>query len=160
VARYDYRASEQFTSFIFESHGKRGVILKRVLFEPITSFVDESNVLREVFNLAFGDIAHPTSEIDDTIVSNNGDMEKVLATIGSIIYAFFDKHPTALVQFEGSTPSRNRLYRMAINKWLDRLTPDFAILGLFHEEWKKFESNKNYEAILVFRKSPTFTHRY
>jgi hypothetical protein len=160
VARYNYRASEQFTSFIFESEGKRGRILKRVLFEPITSFNDDNNIEREIFNLAFGDIIEPTSEIDDKVVTDNGDMERVLATVGSIIYTFFDKHPIALVRFEGSTPARNRLYRMTINRWFDRLTLDFNILGLFQDEWRTFESNKNYEAILVFRKSPTFVYRY
>lgn len=69
--------------------------------------------------MAFGDVQGDGS-IDDSSISNNKDMEKILATIAKIINLFFDKHPKSSVFFTGSTKARTRLYRMAIgNNWAE-----------------------------------------
>lgn len=44
-----------------------------------------------------------TGEIDDTVISNNGDSEKVLATVVTTLYAFIYKHQNAMVYATGST---------------------------------------------------------
>ncbi|WP_440590452.1 DUF6934 family protein [Nibrella viscosa] len=56
----------------------------------------------------------------DLVISNNNDMPKVLATVAQTLVAFFRLRPTSSVIFRGSTPSRTRLYRMAIAKSFDR----------------------------------------
>ena len=43
------------------------------------------------YNLAFGDFNEETTEIDDNIITNNGDGIKVLATVVSTLYAFTGK---------------------------------------------------------------------
>ena len=62
----DFRISE------FVSIGRFGAIPKRIAFIP--------TVLPEVYNLAFGDI-NDDGTIDDYSISNNGDRNKILATI-------------------------------------------------------------------------------
>ena len=47
--------------------------------------------MKDVYNIAFGDKDNTTGNIDDTIISNNGDSEKVLATVAATVYAFIDK---------------------------------------------------------------------
>ena len=49
-------------------------------------------------------------------ISNNGDAEKILATVVAAVYAFYDQYPTVWILLTGSTASRTRLYQMAINK--------------------------------------------
>lgn len=67
-----------------------------------------------VYNLAFGDKDPVTGEIGDRVVSNNGDIEKALATVAGAVFAFLDQHSEAWIFAAGSTSSRTRLYRMGI----------------------------------------------
>lgn len=82
-------------TFEFISEGPKGLIHKLVQYQP-------TNV-KDVYNLAFGDKDHATGDIDDTVISNNGDSEKVLVTVVATIYAFTDKYPNAWVYATGST---------------------------------------------------------
>ena len=63
--------------------------------------------------------------LDDLAISNNGDTEKVLGTVVAALYAFFDRHPGAIVYATGSTPGRTRLYRMGITKFYEEIKNDF-----------------------------------
>ena len=101
--KYPLKAERSLTTFEFVSEGPKGAIKKLIQFQ-------ETNE-PSLYNLAFGDKVGET-EIDDLAVSNNGDSEKVLATVVSALYAFFDRHPTAFVYATGSTKARTRLYRI------------------------------------------------
>ena len=94
-------------------------------------------------NLAFGDKDHTTGEIDDTVISNNGDSEKVLATVVATVYAFTDKYPDATIYATGSTKARTRLYRMGITKYFLEATKDFEILGERIDDWETFKKMLN-----------------
>jgi hypothetical protein len=108
--------------------------------------------LKGLYNLAFGDKDLETEEVDDTVVSDNGDSEKVLATVVATVYAFTDKYPDAWVYATGSTKARTRLYRMGIAKFLEEVREDFEILGEINEEWEPFEIGIDYEGFIVRRK--------
>jgi hypothetical protein len=58
--------------------------------------------LKDVYNPAFGEKDHSNGQIDDTIISNNDDSEKVLATVVATIYAFPDKYPDAYIYAKGN----------------------------------------------------------
>ncbi len=92
-----------------------------------------------------------TGEIDDKVISNNGDSEKVLATIVSAVYAFTDKENEAWIYATGSTPARTRLYRMGITKYLDEVKQDFEVYGLWNGEWQDFEKDIHYTAFVARR---------
>jgi len=93
-----------------------------------------------------------TGEIDDNVISNNGDSEKVLATVVATLYAFTDVHRDALVYATGSTKSRTRLYRMGITKYFEEGKRDFEIYGEIIDSWEEFKRDVDYEAFLVKRK--------
>ena len=93
-----------------------------------------------------------TEEIDDTIISNNEDSEKVLATVVATLYAFTDKYPDAWIYAVGSTKSRTRLYRMGITKYLSEVYEDFDMLGEWNDNWEAFQKDVEYESFLVRRK--------
>ncbi|MCC6724754.1 MAG: hypothetical protein IT258_09600 [Saprospiraceae bacterium] len=145
LPKYPLASSEKLMTFEFISEGPRGLIHKLVRYQPTN--------LRGVYNLAFGDKDHETGEIDDTIISNNGDSEKVLATVVATVYAFTDKYPDAWIYAAGSTKSRTRLYRMGIAKYLVEVKEDFEILGERNDDWEVFRENMAYEGFLVKRKS-------
>jgi hypothetical protein len=146
--KYQLKAEKDLTIFEFVSEGTKGRIPKLIVFT-------ETN-LKDFYNLAFGDKDEETGQLNDRIVSNNNDTEKVLATVVSAIYAFTDKYPEAWVYATGSTTARTRLYRMGINKYLDEVLNDFHIYGELGDEWLPFENETNFEGYVVKRKTINF----
>lgn len=125
--RYELKAGQNLTTFEFLSEGIKGQIVKVIQFQPMN--------LPDLYNLAFGDKSTETGQINDTIVTDNGDAEKVLATVVAAVYAFADHHSGAWIYATGSTNIRTRLYRMGINKYFDIVQEDFDIMGEHHNEW-------------------------
>jgi hypothetical protein len=146
--RYELKAGQNLTTFEFLSEGKKGKIVKVIQFQRMN--------IENIFNLAFGDRNTDTGVLDDNVISDNGDTEKVLATVVSALYAFADKYPDAWVYATGNNSARTRLYRMGINKYLDIVTADFDIMGEYQNEWEWYESGKNYQAFAVRRKNSKF----
>ena len=93
-----------------------------------------------------------TGGIDDLAVSDNGDTEKVLATVVAAVYAFLDSYPTAYVYAQGSTKARTRLYRMGINRFYEDIQRDFYLYGRIGEDFWDFEPDVEYEGFLAQRK--------
>ncbi len=142
--KYELRSGEQLEVFEFVSIGPKGKIPKIVQYTP-TNYKD-------LYNLGFGDKNSETGEIDDIAISDNGDSEKVLATVVATMYAFIDKHKDAMVYATGSTKSRTRLYRMGITKYLEDIKEDFDLFGELENGWEEFRKNVEYEAFLVKQK--------
>lgn len=67
----------------------------------IKKLVQYTKNLKDFFNLGFGGGAEAAGEINDTVITNNGDSQKVLATVASTVYAFTDKHPDAWIYVQG-----------------------------------------------------------
>lgn len=105
-----------------------------------------------LFNLAFGDWNEDLNKLDDSIRSNNGDRDKILATVASTAIDFTDRFPEAEIFTEGSTPARTRLYQMGISNNLEEISEDFEIQGYIYQEWSRFRKGVNYEAFLIKRK--------
>ena len=144
LPKYPLASSDKLMTFEFISEGTNGLIHKIVRYQPTN--------LKDVYNLAFGDKDHTTGNIDDTVISNNGDSEKVLATVVATVYAFTDKFPDAWIYATGSTKSRTRLYRMGISKFFSEVDDDFEILGERNDDWEMFRKNVEYDGFLVKRK--------
>lgn len=144
VEKYHLKSGQNFTKFEFISEGSKGAIRKLIEFQATN---DPS-----LFNLAFGDQNSETNEIDDLAVSDNGDTEKVLATVVAAVYAFFDKYPNVYLYATGSTKSRTRLYRMGITRFFEEMKKDFYLYGQTKNEYSEFEIGKAYDGFLAQRK--------
>ena len=144
IDKYALKGGPDLTVFEFVSEGTRGAIRKYILFQPTT----ESNL----YNLAFGDKDPVTGELNDMAVSNNGDTDKVLATVVASLYAFFDRYPNAFVYATGSTASRTRLYRIGITRFYEEVSRDFYLYGQVGDEFPEFEPGKEYSGFLAKRK--------
>ena len=141
LPKYQLKSDDELFSYQFISEGPKGLIVKRIQF----TLINEDGI----YNLAFGDKNPVSGEIDDFAISNNGDSEKVLATVIAAVYAFFDKHPSSWIYAVGSTSTRTRLYRMGITKYFDEMRADFKIYGEYNGEWEPFEKGKDYTAFLT-----------
>jgi phenylpyruvate tautomerase PptA (4-oxalocrotonate tautomerase family) len=77
-------------------------------------FVTTKSMSKVFIILRFGDKDPITSFISDLTVTNNGDSQKVLATVAATLYAFTDENPEAIVIATGSTEARIRLLRRTV----------------------------------------------
>ena len=141
LPKYPLASSNKLLTFEFISEGEKGLIYKLVRYQRTN--------LKDVYNLAFGDKDLSTGEINDTVISNNGDSEKVLATVVATIYAFTDKYPNTWIYATGSTKARTRLYRMGITKFHSEVKADFEVLGERNDDWEPFKKNVEYDGFLV-----------
>lgn len=144
LPKYQLRSGQKLSSYEFISEGPKGLIRKQIQFTLINK--------EEVYNLGFGDKNLNSGEIDDLVISNNPDSEKVLATVVAAIYAFCENNPDCWVFATGSTKARTRLYQIGIAKYIDEIKEDFEVYGEDEDEWKEFEVGKNYTSFLTRRK--------
>lgn len=134
---YSFRQSQNATQFFFESIGAKSSIQKVVVVTATS--------IENVYNLGLGDYNSLTSEIDDRTISDNGDTAKILATVFRIVVSYLDVYPQHLLVFAGNTPSRNRLYRVAIKQGLEELSHFFSLLAYQDGEWESFHPTHHYE---------------
>jgi hypothetical protein len=143
--RYEFKAEESLMFYEFVSDGPKGKVTKLIEYMETE--------LKGFYNLGFGDKDHTTGKINDAVITNNGDSQKVLITVASTVYAFTNKYPNSWVYATGSTKVRTRLYRMGISNNLADILQDFEIHGLKDNSWHEFEKNVDYDAFLIRRKS-------
>lgn len=122
--QYPYLTNANKVSFEFVSYGPKGMIRKEVRYTAR----DNGDF---IFNLGFGDLNEKTDELDDFSISNNGDKEKVLATVAATVLEFTENFPQAFVYAKGSTPVRTRLYQIAIMQNLQQIEK-----RLYNLQWK------------------------
>lgn len=131
--------------FEFTSTGPRGDIKKIVIIAPTSR--------SGYFNLGFGDLYPDSSQPNDKVVTDNGDRDKILATIAQIVDRYTARYPRHCLYLRGSNKARSRLYRMAINANLAELSAKYEIQGAFDdEEPVPFKPNVPFDVFLIKRK--------
>lgn len=73
LPKYEYFTEGEATLFKFSSEGPKGKIKKLVVYTQMLE--------ADVYNLAFGDYNEENDSIDDTVITNNNDSQKVLTTL-------------------------------------------------------------------------------
>lgn len=156
--KYDVQASTQADYYEFISEGNNGEIRKVIEFSQIS--INDYNL----YNLGFGDKIERIAEngniiieYDDSTKSKNGDRDKVLATVASVVYDYTSSCPDRLIFFKGSCEARTRLYRSAISKNYTELSEQFHILGIIVGSDGKnttipFNNYTKFEAFIIKRK--------
>ena len=77
---YFYIGLPNKTHYVFQSEGDNGKITKMVVF---------TNLGKRLWNLGFGDL--DGFDIDDSVISNNNDIVKVIGTVTKIAYEFSER---------------------------------------------------------------------
>ena len=138
---YDFESSPDALRFEFDSISPQRQISKVVEYTPLPQNTN-------VYNLGFGD-KKEDGTIDDLVVSNNKDMELVLATVIQTMFKFFEERPDKTLIFLGSTESRTRLYQMVIVKNIEEAEKVFQLRGIINGEIQNFVIGINYDAFLI-----------
>jgi len=145
--KYEMYSEYSFTNDLgvvdFISIGKNGAIPKRITFT--------TTELENVYNLAFGDVDE-NGTLNDYRISDNGDRNKILATVFNVVDIYTKKFPERWIFFSGSTKERTRLYRIAVGINLDELSQIFDIYAFVQEELKLFAKNMEINAFVIKRK--------
>jgi hypothetical protein len=141
--KYPIIASVDPYTYEFYSEGPRGRIKKAIFFTPIG---------KNLYNLGFGDWNEETQDVDDSSRSNNGDRDRVIATVAFTAIEFIERFQDAQIVIVGSTPARTRLYQMGIAFNYMEIKDLLEIQGLIKDRWETFELGVNYKAFLITRK--------
>jgi hypothetical protein len=88
LEKYELEVDPTRTVFDFVSEGPKGRILKRVYYVKM-----KVEGFKNLYNIALGDKLEGSDEIDDLIVTNNQDREKVLATVAATVIIFTKRRP-------------------------------------------------------------------
>ncbi len=131
---YDIQPSPRKLYFLFTSEGPKGLIEKVVMFEPL-----EFNV----FNLAFGDIQGQS--INDSVISNNQDFVKVLATVAKCTYDFVEKYPGVKIKITPVDEGRKLLYNTVFRRHHRVIGEKFEIRGFIETTKQPYSPEKNFD---------------
>lgn len=110
-------AHPDFSAFKFTSRGPAGSVTRQVRFIG----QKEGNT----YNLDISDL-HPKDPSVKTI-TDNGDMDQVLTALVLIIELYTERYPNRVIHLEGNTKEKVRLYRTALDKYVDIIYPHFEI---------------------------------
>lgn len=145
---YNYTFNKEDATFQFDSIGPRGTIRKFVSYKLFDRLDDGTPVL----NLAFGDLEDGKQHFSDTVISDNDDRDKVLATVARTILEVIDSYSKVGIHAQGSTRSRTRLYQMGISANKEEIEAHFVIKGLTTSGWETFRKGTNYSSLLATKK--------
>jgi len=139
----DIKTVRNYSAFRFTSAGKREIV----------KVVEFQETLEEgIYNLAMGDLIGK-QVFSDTVVSNNGDIKKVLTTVVNIVQIYTSKYPERSVFIKGNDATKNDVYQRIIRMYYVVFNLEFDIWGYLSNNVKeRFNPQNNYVAFIVKRK--------
>ena len=117
---YEYKSVNRKTVYVFVSEGQNKRVPKMVTFSPLGN---------KLWNLGFGDWQSDGS-IDDSVISNNHDLIKVISTVAKIRYEFSEKYPLRTLQIKPVDEKRKRLYNHVFRRNYNIINANFEITGI------------------------------
>ncbi|MEK7253825.1 MAG: hypothetical protein AAB316_03715 [Bacteroidota bacterium] len=147
---YDLSFNYELTDFRFESIGRQGVILKAIEFR----FYRKGR-----WNLAFGDVKG--KYWTDDVVSDNGDMRKVLQTVANAVHLFLSRYPGRKVWIEPLSRKHKFLYNRIFQQKHEEIAEEFEVRGVLlledeNELTEAYQPGKIYDAFILSLKLLTF----
>lgn len=145
----EIQTAADYLSFTFVSRGRHGDLTKIVRFDKLQS-------RGNTYNLALGTLL-PDNSFDYESTTNNGDRNKLLATVAIIVYVFMEEYTGYDVYITGSDYRRTLLYQRAINYGYPELIETFNIYGKLNNasqgEFEPYDKGKYcYSGFLIEKK--------
>jgi len=137
--KYPITASTQNTEYFFTSTG-------RTLYEEVVQYTYMP--CWSGYNLSFG-VVEPNGNINYSIETRNGDMDKILATVANTVVYFSSTYPNDDIITFGVDYVRHRLYRQMISKYFSDISNFYNIYGYRNDSWEKFQPNIEYELFKI-----------
>lgn len=103
-----------------------------------------------MWNLGFGDFDVMTGAVSDSIISNNGDGKKVMATVVKTLLDFFSQRPQETVIFTGSDERRTLVYNRVVRQYYVDFSDRLLINELTEQGIEEaIETSVDYIAFIV-----------
>ncbi len=139
---YSLRQNDDATQFVFFSEGRKGRIMKAVIISPYDG---------NRWNLAFGDV-QPDGEINDSVLTNNQDIARVIGTVAQAALLFSGKYPERTLVIFPVDEKRRWLYNLVFRRRLMEIRSFFEIRGKRGHLWEDYKPTMNYDAFEIVRK--------
>lgn len=143
LEKYDTIVTEDVLSFSFISVGPKGHIQKLVIYQHVEG---------PLYNLAFGDRNGELGTINDLIISDNKDTEKVLATVASTIFDFLQFTLERQYQLKAAHIPEQDFIEGILPHFLTLQTKEFLLYGELDDKIERFIKGKDYRAFLITKK--------
>ena len=143
---YPIEYTEDKLQYRFVSKGAESDIVKIVVYD----FWKDNK-----WNLAFGDANSDESDFDDTVISNNQDMRRVIQTIFGTGLIFSDAYPDRRIYIEPVDRKRKLLYNRVFQDQQLAIEEFYTIHGLIISENKeeKYHAHTLYDAFILTKNS-------
>ncbi|MDZ7879797.1 MAG: hypothetical protein U5L45_19115 [Saprospiraceae bacterium] len=105
---------------------------------------------RRLWNLGFGD--WKDGKIDNSVVSNNNDIVRVISTVAKIAYEFSGNFPQRIIQIKPVDEKRKVLYNHIFRRNYATINVNFNINGFKGRKKEKYSPNKIYDRFELNRK--------
>jgi hypothetical protein len=102
------------------------------------------------WNLGFGDLQGV--HINDSVVSNNHDIVKLIGTVAKIAYDFSDKFPKRGIEITPVDEKRKRLYNHVFRRHYEVINLNFHIICIHNAVAENYSPEKNYDKFRLKRK--------
>ncbi|TLV00868.1 DUF6934 family protein [Dyadobacter luticola] len=140
---YEFTILDEAHRFDFVSVGKENIPKRIVYFTTRDPFVVTLTLGNPLEN----------GDLDVHSIDDNGDRNKILATVMQSIRIFLNFNPQTVVAFYGSSPSRTRLYKMVISRELNQLSDRYVIHGGNQDGVEIFSPKGEYDFFMISRKN-------
>lgn len=138
---YPLQTDENREVFVFESIGIKGRIVKIIVFDLIQD---------DIWNLGFGDL-HDDGW-DDEVISNNGDLVRVISTVAQAVLLFSDKWLERRILINPVDKKRKRLYNTVFKRRQNEITQYFEIIGSTDQGVQLYKPQVSFNLFLLARK--------
>ena len=142
---YPLIADENREVFAFESIGSRGCIAKIIVFDLVAG---------DIWNLGFGD--RNNGNWDDEVISNNGDLVRVISTVAQAALQFSERWPERRILINPVDEKRKRLYNTIFKRRHHEIIQIFEVTGLTSQGMRPYEPDIFSHLFLLTRKKPVF----
>ena len=129
------------TRYLFESKGPQGAVLKLIVF---------SNIEKNLWNLGFGDLRK--GQLDDTTITNNHDVQRVLNTVAQAVYLFTEAYPESIVRIRPIDKRRAHLYNLVFQRRYAEIAEHFEVMGWLGNALSAYSPDHFYDALDIHRK--------
>lgn len=130
----DLVALPDLSVFQFISEGPWGRITKQIHFTLLCK--------PGVYMLQLGDLM-ADGEFNRSVISNNGDWDRVLATVIQAMEVYTERYPGRSIRIWSLSMERSRLFRIAIGSNRRQLSTRFTIQPMLGGGFLFFRKNKN-----------------
>ena len=138
---YRYFDINEKMQYFFASEGIQGKIIKSIVF----TYSEEN-----LWNLAFGDWHN--GDIDDSIITNNHDIVKLISTIAKIVYDFSNDYPSRDIYIQPVDEKRKKLYNHIFRRNQKDINLVFDIVGIINGLDEDYLPEKFYDKFKLKRK--------